>query len=163
MDTSTPTPASSSPSPFGDNALVQRKPLTDDARFDITAMVDLVFMMNIYFLVSWIVAASAEVDLPAARHCLPADPDGAMVVTICAGQPPKVYLGEARPGEELQIDEVEWRLKNASEEAQKETPPKTYVLLKAEKLVRMRDLVRVSAAATSAKGMKLFLAVVEKD
>ncbi len=62
-------------------------------------MVDLVFMMNIYFLVSWIVAASAEVDLPAARHCIAADPDAAMVITITAGQPPSVYLGEARPGE----------------------------------------------------------------
>jgi biopolymer transport protein ExbD len=164
MDTSTPAPAASSgPKPFEENALVARKPLADDARFDITAMVDLVFMMNIYFLVSWIVAASAEIDLPAARHCIAADPDGAVVVTILAGTPPKVFLGEARPGGEIHPDEVEWRLKKAGEDGQKEKPPKTFVLVKAEKLVRLRDLVRISAAACSAKGMKLNLAVMEKD
>jgi biopolymer transport protein ExbD len=162
MDTSTPAPASSSgPKPFEENALIQRKPLTDDARFDITAMVDLVFMMNIYFLVSWIVAASAEVDLPAARHCIAADPDAAVVVTITAGQTPSVYLGDARPGGALQVDEIEWRLKQAAEEGQK--AGKTFVLVKAEKLVRLRDLVKYSAAACSVKGMKLNLAVMEKD
>jgi biopolymer transport protein ExbD len=161
MDTSTPAPASSGPKPFEENALVARKPLTDDARFDITAMVDLVFMMNIYFLVSWIVAASAEIDLPAARHCIAADPDAAVVVTITAGTPPTVYLGEARPGGGIHPDEVEWRLKQASEDGQKEG--KTFVLVKAEKLVRLRDLVRISAAACSVKGMKLNLAVMEKD
>jgi biopolymer transport protein ExbD len=165
MDTSTPAPAASSgPKPFEDNALVPRKPLTDDARFDVTALVDLVFMMNIYFLVSWLVAASAEVDLPAARHCIAADPDAAVVVTITAGPTPTVYLGEARSGEGLQPDEVEWRLKKAAEDGLKENPPKTFVLVKAEKLVRLRDLVRISAAACSVKGMnKLNLAVVEKE
>jgi biopolymer transport protein ExbD len=161
MDTTTPAPASSGPKPFEENALMPRKPLVDDARFDITAMVDLVFMMNIYFLVSWIVAASAEIDLPAAKHCIAADPDAAVVVTITAGQTPTVYLGEARPGGGIQTDEVEWRLKKASEDGQKEG--KTFVLVKAEKLVRLRDLVRISAAATSVKGMKLNLAVMEKD
>ena len=60
MDTSTPPPAASSThDAFEENALIPRKPISDDAHFDITAMVDLVFMMNIYFLVAWIVAATA--------------------------------------------------------------------------------------------------------
>jgi biopolymer transport protein ExbD len=161
MDTSTPAPASSGPKPFEENSLVARKPLSDDAKFDITAMVDLVFMMNIYFLVAWIVAASAEIDLPAARHCIAADPDAAVVITITAGQTPTVYLGEARPGGGIHPDEVEWRLKKAAEDGKNEG--KTFVLVKAEKMVRLRDLVRISAAACSAKGMKLNLAVMEKD
>jgi biopolymer transport protein ExbD len=161
MDTSTPTPTTSAPNPFGEDSMAPRKPLSDDARFDITAMVDLVFMMNIYFLVAWIVAATAEVDLPAARHCIPADPDSAVVVTVKANSPPIVELDTATGRVQIHPDEVEWRLKQAAEMGQKEG--KTYVLVKAEKLVRLRDLVRVSAAATSAKGMKLNLAVIEKD
>jgi biopolymer transport protein ExbD len=165
MDTSTPAPAASSgPKPFEENALMPRKPITDDARFDITAMVDLVFMMNIYFLVSWLVTASAEIDLPIARHCKAADPELAVVVTIIAGQTPTVYLGEATTGTRIHPDEVEWRLKQAAEDGLKEKPPKEYILVKAEKLVRMRDLVRISAAATSVKGMKkLYLAVIETN
>ena len=52
------------PSPFDDDMLVPRKSLADDARFDVTAMVDLVFMMNIFFLVTWAEMARAEIDLP---------------------------------------------------------------------------------------------------
>jgi biopolymer transport protein ExbD len=162
MDTSTPAPAASAaPNPFAEGALLPHKPLSDDARFDLTAMVDLVFLMTIYFLVSWLTAASAEVDLPVAKHCIAADPEAAVVVTITAGNPPTVYLGEAQPGKGIHPDEVEWRLKKAAEDGQKEG--KTFVLLKAEKLVRLRDMVRVAAAATSVKGMKLNLAVMEKD
>ncbi len=52
----------------------------------------------------------------------------------------------------------------AAEEGLKQRPPKEYILVKAEKLVRMRDLVRISAAATSVKGMKkLYLAVIETN
>ena len=58
-------PASSSP--FEDNPLVKRRPIHDEAKFDITAMIDLVFMMNIFFLVTSVTAALAEIDLPAAR------------------------------------------------------------------------------------------------
>ena len=164
MDTSTPAPAASSgPKPFEENALVPRKPLADNASFDITAMVDLVFMMNIYFLVSWIVAASAEIDLPTARHCRAGDPEEAIIVTITGGATPAVYLGESNVGTGIDPYEVEWRLQAAAEEGKKASPPKTFVLLKAEKQVRLRDVVRVGAAATSAKGLKLNLAVIEKD
>ena len=116
MDTSTPAPAASSPNPFEENALMPRKPLKDDAAFDITAMVDLVFMMNIYFLVAWIVAAVAEVDLPAAKHCVAADAEKAVVITITAGSPPTVYLGDVAPGKAIDPYEVEWRLKDAAED-----------------------------------------------
>lgn len=39
-----------------DGPLVTHRPLRDDAKFDITAMIDLVFMMNIYFLVTTVTA-----------------------------------------------------------------------------------------------------------
>jgi biopolymer transport protein ExbD len=161
MDTSSPAPAASSPNPFEENALMPRKPLKDDASFDITAMVDLVFMMNIYFLVAWIVAAVAEVDLATAKHCVAADAEKAVVITITAGSPPAVYLGDVSPGKAIDPYEIEWRLKDAAEAGMREG--KKIVLVKAEKRVRLRDLVRISAAATAVKGMKLNLAVMEKN
>ena len=60
-----PSPVSNAPpSAFAESVLVPSKPLVDDARFDVTAMVDLVFMMNIFFLVTWVDMALAEIDLP---------------------------------------------------------------------------------------------------
>ena len=106
-------------------------------------------------------AATAEIDLPAAKHCLAADAEKAVVITITAGQTPSVYLGDVKSGGAIDPYEVEWRLKKAAEDGK--NAGKAVVLIKAEKQVRLRDLVRISAAATSVKGMKLNLAVIEKN
>ncbi len=90
------------PDPRGKGRLlVARRPLVDDAHFDVTAMVDLVFMMNIFFLVSWVGANLAELDLPTARHCTAVDTDTTVVIAVTGkpGQRAEVHLGEARSGE----------------------------------------------------------------
>src|SRR5258708_10596810 len=93
-----------SASVFDDNPLVPRRPAHDEAKFDITAMIDLVFMMNIFFLVTSVTAALAEIDLPAAKHCAPSDRDTAVLITImaAAGQGPcRGFIGEADAGRPL--------------------------------------------------------------
>ena len=163
MDAS-PSHATSSPDVhFADNLLAARKPLMDDARFDVTAMVDLVFMMNIFFLVSWIGAALAEIDLPAARHCVATDADTATVVTVkgSAGETPSIYLGDARPGGEINAGEVEQRIGEAVDAGMREG--KNTVLIKAERDVCLREVARIAGLATAVKGVKLNLAVMEKD
>ena len=63
-----------------------------------TPMVDLVFMMNIYFMVTWLTAALAEIDLPAASHCRD-QLDEAVVVTIKneGSQTPRITWANPRP------------------------------------------------------------------
>ena len=63
-------------------ALAARHDPQAEAHFDITAMIDLVFMMNIYFLVTFIGASSEEINLPTAMHCAPLDGDVATVITV---------------------------------------------------------------------------------
>jgi biopolymer transport protein ExbD len=70
-------------------------------------------------------------------------------------------LGDVAPGKAIDPYEVEWRLKEAAEEGMRQG--KNILLVKAEKRVRLRDLVRISSAATAVKGMKLNLAVMEKN
>jgi len=159
MDAGPSPAASSAPTPFEDNALVKRTPRTDDSRFDITAMVDLVFMMNIYFLVTWVGAAMAEMDLPAARHCLGVKQDESVIISILKG--PKVYLGEPTPDNLLNPGEIDRRIGAAVEQAVREK--KTYVLVKAEREVFLRDVVHVAGVATASKGLKLMVAVMRKD
>src|SRR5438034_11277752 len=70
-----------------------------DAEFDITAMIDLVFMMNIYFLVTFVTAALGEINLPAANHAVPLDADKAVIITVLAGPDWRtvfVYLGDGK-------------------------------------------------------------------
>jgi biopolymer transport protein ExbD len=151
----------------GSNAdeLVKRKADAETPEFDITAMVDLVFMMNIYFLVTFVTLALAEVDLPAAAHVAPLDGDSSVLVTLVSGgdhHPAVIYIGDREKGERIgNRDQIEDRVRAAVEKGAADG--KTDVLLKAEKNVRLADLFRVSAAASSVEGMKMNVAVMEKS
>ena len=46
----------------GSDELIARRPDSETPEFDITAMVDLVFMMNIYFLVTFVTVAMGEIN-----------------------------------------------------------------------------------------------------
>jgi biopolymer transport protein ExbD len=142
-----------------DNQLVPSKPIVDDARFDVTAMVDLVFMMNIYFLVSWTQTAMAEIDLPAAQHCTAADGERSQMITILKG--PRVYLGSVGEGKELSANEIDARVQDVVERGMLESPKKDIVLIKAERDVPIRDVWRVAGVATSVTGTQLMLGVME--
>lgn len=146
--------------------LVARRSFEEEARFDITAMVDLVFMMNIFFLVTWVGAALAEVDLASARHCVAADPETSVIVTVLGtGSKLEVFVGEDRSGPPL-VDpaEIEQKVLAAAQAGARDVKNrKDTILIKAEKGVHLRDVARIAAAGVSVEGMKLRLAVVEKE
>ncbi len=158
MDAAPQPATNSTPSPFDEDVLVPAKPLVNDARFNVTAMVDLVFMMNIFFLVTWAAAARAEIELPTARHCSKADSEDSVVLTILKG--PQVFLGSSSAGAALSAGEVDQRVTAYVEAAVRES--RTIVLIKVEREVPLRDVSHVGAVATAVKGTKLMLAVIEK-
>lgn len=153
--------------PESDDPLAVRRPALEDPHFDITAMVDLVFMMNIFFLVTWVQAALAEIDLPTARHCVAADIEKSVTVTLLAGpdrQTPVIYLGEARKtARPIELSEVETVVRAAVEKGLAEKEPKNILLIKAEKQVQIQHTARVASAAQGVEGVKVNLAVVEKE
>jgi len=149
---------------FGSDALIPRKRHEEPPEFDITAMVDLVFMMNIYFLVTFVTVSLSQVDLPAASHAAPLDADTSVTFTIVGGgsDPLVVYVGDRETGIPVRgAEQQEASVRAAVEEGV--AAGKTDVLLKAEKKVRLGDLFRVSAAASAVEGVKLNVAVMEKD
>jgi biopolymer transport protein ExbD len=155
---------SSGPSPLGDDPLIPRRPIHDEAKFDITAMIDLVFMMNIFFLVTSVTAALAEMDLPTAKHCAPSDRDNSTLITIVAGEdrgPGRIYINDEGDGKPIVEGDEERAIKAAVEAGVKSN--KKTVLIKAEKSVRLRDISRVGTLAVSVPGTELKLAVIEVD
>lgn len=136
----------------------------EDPEFDVTAMVDLVSLMNIYFLVAWVMAMQNEVDLPAAKNVVPGDPDLSVIVVVKAGNQRgmEVKIGEDNDGEPLTdraeiLKQVEAAVKAGSKER------KDTLLLKAEREVAMKDISFIAGAAAAAENIKLRLAVLEKD
>ena len=135
-----------------------------DPEFDITAMVDLVFMMNIFFLVTFVTAALGEINLPAANHAVPLDSDKATIITVLAGPDWKtvfVYLGDGKKGTPIvEADDQAAQIANLVE--REAAQGKDAVLIKAEKGIRLREIKRIANAA-SREGMKLHIAIMEKD
>lgn len=149
---------------IGSDDLIPRQPHKEPPEFDITAMVDLVFMMNIYFLVTFVTVSLSQVDLPAASHVAPLDADSSVVLTLTGGgdEPVVLYVGDREKGVPIRSPEQqEASVKAAVEEGV--AAGKSEVLLKAEKKVRLGDLFRISTAASAVEGVKLNVAVMEKE
>jgi biopolymer transport protein ExbD len=136
----------------------------EDPEFDITAMVDLVFLMNLYFLVVFVTAALSEINLPTANHVAPLDADTAVALTLIGtldGEGITVYLADGEKGEALSDpDEQEAAVREFVEKGMADG--KKNVLIKAEKKVRLRELFRISSAA-AVEGTKLHVAVTEAE
>ena len=136
-----------------------------DTHVDMTAMIDLVFMLNIFFLVTSLVTALAELDLPFAKHATAADMESSLLISIVAkerGDRPLVYIGEVGSGELVPESRLEERIAAAVQQAAKEK--KTNVVVKAEKHVPLATDARIGAAVAAAnEEMKLNFAVMEKD
>jgi biopolymer transport protein ExbD len=150
----------------GDSSTLLRRAMHQESpEFDVTAMVDLVFMMNIYFLVTFVTVAMGGIDLPVATHAAPLDTENAVVLTIVRGQAGRgvvVYVGDSQEGVPLadsarQAEQIQQAVEAGI------AAGKTEVLLKAEKDVRLGDLFRVSTAASAAEGVKLNVAVMERE
>jgi biopolymer transport protein ExbD len=150
--------------PSGSDELIPRRPDEEMPEFDITAMVDLVFMMNIYFLVTFITVAMGEMNLPSADHASALDADTAVILSLVRsldGESVTVFIGDGDKGEALTDSaQQEQRITAAIEEGV--AAGKTAVLLKAETKVRLADLFRV-ASLISGQELKLHVAVLERD
>jgi biopolymer transport protein ExbD len=148
----------------GSEQLFSRRLDPEPPEFDITAMVDLVFMMNIYFLVTFVTVAMGELTLPAAKHVAPLDADTAVIFTLARtldGKSVVVYIGDGKKSEAItDVAQQDKRVQEAVEQGK--ATGKTEVLLKAEKKVHLSDLFRIATAA-GVEGIKLHVAVVERD
>jgi biopolymer transport protein ExbD len=145
--------------------LIPRGSLEHHSEFDITAMIDLVFMMNIYFLVTTITAALADINLPSAQHCMPADREASVVVTILAATDRPVggiYIGDDTDGEPFTDPDVQQReVLRAVEEGVRSQI--NSVIIRAEKDVPLRDVMRVARVVSAIEGVQLKVSVMEKE
>jgi len=144
--------------------LIPSKPAGEMPEFDVTAMVDLVSLMNIYFLITLSIGSATEIDLPRAVRSKPLDAEVATIITVLPGRDPSsvvVYLGDGKEGKGM-TDPTEQEEQVAAAVDAGLARQKTEVLIKAEKAIRLREMRRISAAA-SREGVTLNMAVWEKD
>ncbi|MCP4192093.1 MAG: biopolymer transporter ExbD [Planctomycetaceae bacterium] len=150
--------------PLDDQPVIRRRKL-DDAEMDITPMIDITFLLLIFFLVAARLDEDTPVELPPARHGTAVAIKSSVILTLAEseGEHAEVYQGDGKAADRLipanDLDAQEAAIVDYIEEQISEG--KSSVLIKAEKGVKHRDVARVSTAVAKAGSGDLFVAVLE--
>lgn len=148
-----------------DGPVLARKRVPLDNNLDMTPMIDVTFLLLIFFLVSSIPDASKALQLPAAESGVGVSSKEALVITVTqdeGAREPTVYLADGRAGVPLPsaLKPQDDAVRAAAEAAARDG--RTEVLIKAEGHVRHHHIARLVRAA-GVQGMSVNLAVKEID
>ncbi|MFH1918689.1 MAG: biopolymer transporter ExbD [Planctomycetota bacterium] len=146
--------------------VLPRRRVRDTADMDITPMIDITFLLLIFFLVCSTANMQTAVELPPARHGTGVSDRSSVIITVAdrgGPGPALVFLADGRKGvplsddEDLQADEIAQKVEQGLMEG------KSTVLIKAEKGVKHGEVWRVETAAGRVEGVKLHVAVLEVE
>ena len=144
--------------------VLPRRPVKDSAEMDITPMIDITFLLLIFFLVCSTLSQQTAVELPPARYGSGVDERTSVIITVeprGAGRPPAVYLGDGTAGTPLDDDHDTQEQMIVEEVERGIVQGKPNVLIKAAMGVKHGEVSRVAVAAASVEGIQLHMAVFE--
>ncbi len=149
-----------------DPPLAVRGRATEDFEMDITPMIDITFLLLIFFLVCSTADQETTIELAKARHGKGVGERNSVIITISdeGVESAPVYLADGMVGEPLPTDVEQQRdmIVEAVELGRREQD-KENVLIKADRNVAHREVSRVIKAVSRVEGAKIFLAVLESD
>ncbi|MEO1498294.1 MAG: biopolymer transporter ExbD [Planctomycetota bacterium] len=157
-------PTSSTESSFLSTA--RRKRGREEEDIDITPMIDVTFLLLIFFLVSSVPDEQTSIDLPDALHGTAVSQLESVVFTIGAGGagPAPVYAADGRVEEARLPDDRESRAEKVQERiAAGLNENKTSVVIKADRSVPYRVVSELITDASRASGVRLHLAVLDNE
>lgn len=133
---------------------------------DIAPMIDLTFLLLIFFLVSSRPDQLTAIDLPEATHGVGVSEVNSVILTVGMGGlgNAPVYAADGRiPGTELADDPETQRqqIRELVEQGLMENRPN--VIIKADKNVAHREVARVVKAVSQVEGVRIHLAVLDKQ
>ena len=132
---------------------------SNDADLDITPMIDVTFLLLIFFMVTSTMKPDEVLDIPTSVHGLGVEANSAIQITISAGEPPMINLVEDQnltDDPEMVGPYVKAGLDGGSR----------HVIIKAERLVRHGFVQKVTREANNVikeyDGAKFSIAVEDK-
>jgi biopolymer transport protein ExbD len=141
--------------------------MPSDGDMDITPMIDITFLLLIFFLVATRMDPQANVELPKARNGAAVSARNAVVFTVTRGDGEQalVYKGDSTdPSNRLSITDLAEQEKDITayvEAGLNAALPKQHVLIKAEPEVKHREVARVAKAVGQVPDVPLYVAVYE--
>lgn len=139
----------------------------EETEMDITSMIDLTFLLLIFFLVAGKLDPSGAVTLPQARYGKPVVERSSIILTVTAGDDGKavVYCGNGTADEtRVKTSDLEAQEEQVAGYVEKEfaSGNKEDVLIKAAGGVKTREVTRIAKAATRNESVRqLYVAVME--
>jgi len=124
------------------DAAFTRKRSESDADLDITPMIDVTFLLLIFFMVTSTMQPDEVLDVPTSIHGLGVEANSAVLITISAGEPPMINLVGAQTeteDPELVGDYVRAGMERGSKQ----------VIIKAERLVQHGFVQKVTREANN--------------
>lgn len=153
---------------FEDDApFLKKRNVIEDTEMDITPMIDITFLLLIFFLVASVPDPQVAVELPAAVMGDKVDPQLSTVITMAVNptndEQALVYLSDGRRPEGLlqQRSSHEASIIAALQEAMVQSKP--YVIIKAERDIQNGEINRVMDFIAQVEGITPYLAVLEED
>ncbi|QDU94731.1 ExbD/TolR family protein [Lignipirellula cremea] len=150
-------------------ALFRRRRAMDDAEMDITPMIDITFLLLIFFLVAAKIESTTGVDLPEAKYGVPVAAKDSVIVTVASAPDGSavVYLGDAiDPQYRVNSGDPADQRRALAEYVDKElngSTAKHHVLIKADGALKHREVAKVLATIGGAVELEiLHVAVLEK-
>ena len=146
--------------------VLPRRPVRDTAEMDITPMIDITFLLLIFFLVCSTANVQTAVELPPARHGTGVNDRTSVILTVAdrgGAGPALVYLADGKKGKPLPDDEDLQKAEITEAVERGLQQGKSTVLIKAERGVKHGDVWRVESAAGRVEGVKLHVAVYEVE
>jgi len=145
-----------------DGPILKRRPIREEAELDITPMIDVTFLLLIFFIVASVPDANTTVDLPPARYGSAVSKNNSFTITLSdnGNNGVDVYLAEGTIGEPLSGGE------DAQAEAIRDavgSSMKSNVIIKADREIAYHDVSRVAAAVGLVEGVSLHFAVFEVE
>ena len=136
-----------------------RKRSESDAELDITPMIDVTFLLLIFFMVTSTMQPDEVLDIPTSVHGLGVEANSAILITISAGEPPMINLVEDNNKTE-DPETVGPYVQQRMQQGRK------HVIIKAERLVQHGFVQKVTREANTVikefDGAKFSIAVEDK-
>ncbi|MFN0195112.1 MAG: ExbD/TolR family protein [Planctomycetaceae bacterium] len=127
----------------------------DDTDIDITPMIDCVFQLLIFFMVTSTMQGTPDLDIPTANYGIGVETDAALILTIRAGEPPQIFNGDGE-GPEISIEDVR-KLVDQHVKSQM-----SQVIIKAERLVEHGFVQSVARVVSEIEGAQFYIGVNEE-
>ncbi|MBX3439944.1 MAG: biopolymer transporter ExbD [Planctomycetaceae bacterium] len=143
---------------FSDATSKQRR-IQSDVDLDITPMIDVTFLLLIFFIMTSTMTQESTLQVPPARHGKGVSTDTATVITVALrGDEPRIYLGDGVTGSPAALSEIPAYVQQQLSDSRK---PRKTVIIKADRELPAGYIEEVARAANQVEGVSAFFIGVQ--